>query len=367
MLPTAPGQFCDRTTATNYVRQCTVNGQPTPSANPTRYEYIFEPKIWIDAEYDCISRGGHLASIHSLQDQQQVKAAMQQGSFGQPSSPFGQPGYGQQNAAGAGSAWIGLHDHDVEGGCSAEQFLWTDQTEHEYQNWVPGEPNSWGLRADGSEGPVCDSRGGVQDKALSGEDCVVIDSDVPAGQPDWKDQDCDDQPRPYVCGFPQQGAFVVAACRDSAGRTHHRSHCVAAVDMPPRQCDTSPLTSQASMDWGGNGYETYQLAATINEAAVATARRFDGQGDYVQVPNVGTHCDVTIDAWVRWGRDFRMPTDSNLEGRPMVNHPIMNEDNWDEGDLHYQIYNNEFGFDVNGNGDYVEQRCFLDVSLFASR
>ena len=50
-----------------------------------------------------------------------------------------------------------------------------------------------------------------------------------------------------------------------------------------------------------------------------------------------------------------MPTDSNLEGRPMVNHPIMNEDNWDEGDLHYQIYNNEFGFDVNGNGDYVEQ------------
>ena len=125
--------------------------------------------------------------------------------------------------------------------------------------------------------------------------------------------------------------------------------------MPPRQCDTSPLTSQASMDWGGNGYETYHLAATINEAAVATARRFDGQGDYVQVPNVGTHCDVTIDAWVRWGRDFRMPTDSNLEGRPMVNHPIMNEDNWDEGDLHYQIYNNEFGFDVNGNGDYVEQ------------
>ena len=105
--------------------------------------------------------------------------------------------------------------------------------------------------------------------------------------------------------------------------------CVAAVDMPPRQCDTSPLTSQASMDWGGNGYETYQLAATINEAAVATARRFDGQGDYVQVPNVGPPCDVTIDAWIRWGRDFRTPTDSNRgEGRPMVNHPIMNEDNW---------------------------------------
>ena len=33
------------------------------------------------------------------------------------------------------------------------------------------------------------------------------------------------------------------------------------------------------------------------------------------------------------------------------NHPIMNEDHWDVGDLHYQIYNSEFGFDVNGVGD----------------
>lgn len=42
------------------------------------------------------------------------------------------------------------------------------------------------------------------------------------------------------------------------------------------------------------------------------------------------------------------------------NHPIMNEDNWDVGDLHYQIYASVFGFDVHprpgrsppDNGDY---------------
>jgi hypothetical protein len=32
---------------------------------------------------------------------------------------------------------------------------------------------------------------------------------------------------------------------------------------------------------------------------------------------------------------------------------VCSEDNWDEGDLHYQIYDGDFGFDINGNGDYV--------------
>ena len=33
------------------------------------------------------------------------------------------------------------------------------------------------------------------------------------------------------------------------------------------------------------------------------------------------------------------------------NHPVMNNDGWSRGNLHYQIYSSKFGFDVNGVGD----------------
>ena len=76
-------------------------------------------------------------------------------------------------------------------------------------------------------------------------------------------------------------------------------------------------------------------------AVTKTASRFDGTDDHVQIPGgLGVHCDLTIDTWVKF---------ETIEG----DHPIMNEDNWDFGDLHYQIYHGEFGFDVNGNGDYT--------------
>ena len=39
---------------------------------------------------------------------------------------------------------------------------------------------------------------------------------------------------------------------------------------------------------------------------------------------LGIHCDLTIDTWVRF---------ESTQGE----HPIMNEDNWDFGDLHYQV------------------------------
>ena len=132
-------------------------------------------------------------------------------------------------------------------------------------------------------------------------------------------------------------------------------------------------------------------------------RKFNGAADYVSVPKIGSYCDVTIDTWIKFGQNSLEPNCASLgagwtlispggsqmvecpagtfsgfsemepycilrgtpqppsflqvanqcQRTPQINHPIMNEDNWDEGDLHYQIYNGEFGFDINGNGDYT--------------
>jgi hypothetical protein len=73
------------------------------------------------------------------------------------------------------------------------------------------------------------------------------------------------------------------------------------------------------------------------QSTTVSSRYFDGSSDYVEFSSsVGTYDTVTIDVWVKW---------NDVKG----NHPIMNEDNWNVGDLHYQICcgtNSKFGFDV---------------------
>ena len=69
------------------------------------------------------------------------------------------------------------------------------------------------------------------------------------------------------------------------------------------------------------------------------SRVFNGDGDFVSCPSWGNDfADVTVESWTNF---------LNIGG----NHPIMNDDNWSRGDIHYQIYSSAYGFDVNGNGD----------------
>ena len=74
--------------------------------------------------------------------------------------------------------------------------------------------------------------------------------------------------------------------------------------------------------------------------AQASTRIFDGNNDYVLLPHMspagskgGTFPTLSIDVWIKW---------LDTQG----SHPIMNEDHWDEGALHYQIHAGEYGFDV---------------------
>jgi len=71
---------------------------------------------------------------------------------------------------------------------------------------------------------------------------------------------------------------------------------------------------------------------------VKNSGQFDGNNDWVEMPRIGTYKQMTIDTWIK----FR-----SVRG----NHPIINEDSWSGGSLHYQIYSSQFGFDVNGVGD----------------
>ena len=84
-----------------------------------------------------------------------------------------------------------------------------------------------------------------------------------------------------------------------------------------------------------------QAATCIGPAAPVTiaSLAFNGAGDHVSCPSWGSNLAVvTIESWT-----YFVSTSGH--------HPIMTDANWDRGDIHYQIHDSAYGFDVNGNGD----------------
>ena len=124
-----------------------------------QYTRVATAKTFQEAEMACLRAGGHLASIHSDQQRDAIKAL------------------------GGNGSWVGLHDRHAEAGCSGGGdggFIWTDGSQSDYMAWASGEPD-WG---DGAAD--CDSGGGV-------EDCTFVDA---TGE--WHDADCEDQ-QDFIC------------------------------------------------------------------------------------------------------------------------------------------------------------------------
>jgi hypothetical protein len=114
-----------------------------------------------DAETACTVLGGHLASIHTPEQQQAV------------------------GAVGAAGSWIGLHDRRFEGGCTGQNdnpgFIWTDATPTDFLTWGGGEPNDW---QDGARNRC---------RGMVGEDCAHV-----RGDNNWNDAGCGGA-RAYIC------------------------------------------------------------------------------------------------------------------------------------------------------------------------
>eukprot|EP01046_Picozoa_sp_COSAG06_P025369 COSAG06_NODE_2128_length_7534_cov_2.020713_2_plen_857_part_00 len=142
--------------------------------NPSQFK-SFETRVrWEEAEDACVVDGGHLASIHSEEENSEVYGLMSQ------SSAYG--------------AWIGFHDRHVEAGCTGQGndpsdydtgFMWMDGTPVDYTNWQSGEPNDW---ANGQAN--CDGTGN--------EDCVGFVFWMPVST--WNDAECSRRNN-FVCGY----------------------------------------------------------------------------------------------------------------------------------------------------------------------
>lgn len=127
-----------------------------------------DPKPWEQAEQQCVENGGHLASVGDALSNERLATIVSE-----------RPG-----------AWIGMNDRAREAGCRGDDFVWSDNSNNNYANFVGGNPDSIGCETvTGCEGDCQAVSGGV------GEDCVNLFN----GER-WNDMQCSSI-GPYACGF----------------------------------------------------------------------------------------------------------------------------------------------------------------------
>ena len=80
------------------------------------YQIPDDHKDWASAENDCVQKGGHLASIHSKEENDFLLRLVGSGPISSPVSIIG------------GKVKID------------QSFFWTDGTEFDYSNWQLGQP-----------------------------------------------------------------------------------------------------------------------------------------------------------------------------------------------------------------------------------
>ncbi|KAM4536909.1 ladderlectin-like [Odontesthes bonariensis] len=91
------------------------------SINGRLFIYISTPMTWAQAERNCISLGGNLASVHSAQEYHGIQRLILRAT-----SAFKE-------------TWIGGSDAEEEG-----VWLWANGSSFKYTHWCKGEPNNAG-------------------------------------------------------------------------------------------------------------------------------------------------------------------------------------------------------------------------------
>ncbi|XP_075307964.1 ladderlectin-like [Odontesthes bonariensis] len=91
------------------------------SINGRCFIYIPRPRTWAQAQRNCISLGGNLASVHSAQEYHDIQRLILKGSHASKQT------------------WIGGSDAQENG-----VWLWADGSSFGYSHWCKGEPNNAG-------------------------------------------------------------------------------------------------------------------------------------------------------------------------------------------------------------------------------
>ncbi|XP_044198434.1 ladderlectin-like [Thunnus albacares] len=83
--------------------------------------YVQTPLSWADAEKNCLSRGGNLASVHNIDEYHIIQSMILRITHTYP------------------VAWLGGSDAEQQG-----TWLWSDGSPFSFSYWAPGMPDHYG-------------------------------------------------------------------------------------------------------------------------------------------------------------------------------------------------------------------------------
>ncbi|XP_067436257.1 ladderlectin-like isoform X2 [Thunnus thynnus] len=83
--------------------------------------YVQTPLSWADAEKNCLSRGGNLASVHNIDEYNIIQSMILRITHTYP------------------VAWLGGSDAEQQG-----TWLWSDGSPFSFSYWAPGMPDHYG-------------------------------------------------------------------------------------------------------------------------------------------------------------------------------------------------------------------------------
>ncbi|KAM4536434.1 ladderlectin-like isoform 2-T2 [Odontesthes bonariensis] len=101
------------------VKRAAPCNQGWTSINGRLFIYISTPMTWAQAERNCISLGGTLASVHSAQEYSDIQRLI------------------LSATSASKETWIGGSDAQEEG-----VWLWADGSSFGYSHWCQGEPSN---------------------------------------------------------------------------------------------------------------------------------------------------------------------------------------------------------------------------------
>lgn len=210
---------------------------------------------WMDAEASCVSKGGHLASITSFEENTAAIAV----------------------AGTKTNVWIGLNDRTTEG-----DYKWTSGVAFSYNDWEIGQPNGMGI-----------------DDGISANDCVFMNHPNPGK---WHDVGCNDpafQTPNYLCELPGGAASSASTVPTGGGGAGTLGVTGPNGETPINNVLTVPSGSRVQFSWNCPGspsvdsYSGYQGTAITcqlkNNGTTVVSNALQSGGTSVLVSGNGSY------------------------------------------------------------------------------
>ncbi|XP_030608957.1 type-2 ice-structuring protein-like [Archocentrus centrarchus] len=109
----------NETAKTHLVKRSSKCDDGWTQFNGRCFYYVAEPMTWDKAEKNCVSLGGHLASVHNAMEYCRLQRLI-------------------LSATHEEKTWIGGSDVKKE-----NYWFWSDGTTFHFNNWCPGEPDNY--------------------------------------------------------------------------------------------------------------------------------------------------------------------------------------------------------------------------------